>query len=141
MNFILSSIKQILNPQKIFESVYRNASKKTGGSTKNTSTKTRAKHRGWKRQDGHKVTEGTILVLQRTLRFHPGLNVGMGRNGTLFAMVPGKVVVTCEKANPKWSHTWVDRCHGHRMGTEFYKKYFNVLPEKQHQDFKLIEQI
>lgn len=35
----------------------------------------RPKHRGWKRQEGHFVTEGTILVLQRTLRFHPGLNV------------------------------------------------------------------
>lgn len=53
----------------------RNASKKTGGSTRNTSPKVKPKHRGWKRQDGHEVQAGTILVLQRVLRFHPGLNV------------------------------------------------------------------
>ncbi|RZC32419.1 39S ribosomal protein L27, mitochondrial, partial [Asbolus verrucosus] len=119
----------------------RSASKKTGGSTQNTHTKVRPKHRGWKVQDGHWVEAGNILVTQRTLRFHPGLNVGLGRNGTLFAIIPGRVVVTCEKADLNWDHTWVQRCHGFRKGTEFYKKYFNIIPEKQHQNFKLIDQI
>lgn len=59
----------------IFAGFVRNASKKTGGSTRNTGKKVRPKHRGWKKNDGHDVTAGTILVLQRTLRFHPGLNV------------------------------------------------------------------
>lgn len=56
-------------------------------------------------------------------------------------MTHGKVVVSCEKADPNWEHTWVQRCHGHRKGTEFYKKYFNVIPEPQHQNFKLIDEI
>jgi large subunit ribosomal protein L27 len=92
-------------------------------------------------QDGHQVEAGTILATQRTLRFHPGLNVGLGRNGTLFAIIPGKVMITCEKVDLDWSHTWVERCHGFRKNTEFYKKYFNILPKKQHQNFKLIDQL
>nr|CAI5834758.1 unnamed protein product [Callosobruchus analis] len=113
----------------------RYASKKTGGSTKNTSTK------GWKVQDGTEVSAGTILVLQRTLRFHPGLNAGLGKNGTIFAITPGRVSVTCEKVDLDWDHTWVQRCHGHRKGVEFYKKYFNVIPHPEHQNFKLIDEI
>ncbi|XP_018570536.1 uncharacterized protein LOC108910429 [Anoplophora glabripennis] len=138
----LNSIKNgFLNKAHVLTNTTRLASKKAGGSTKNTSTKVRPKHRGWKVQDGHHVEAGYILVLQRNLRFHPGLNVGLGRNGTLFAIVPGKVSVTCEKVDPNWDHTWIQRCHGHRKGTEFYKKYFNVIPQSQHQKFNLIDQI
>lgn len=67
--------------------------------------------------------------------------MGFGKNGTLFAMVPGKVLITTEKVDLNWDHTWVERCHGHRKHTEFYKKYFHVIPEPQHQNFKLIDQI
>ncbi|XP_044754218.1 50S ribosomal protein L27 [Coccinella septempunctata] len=128
-------------PLTTLQVAIRNASKKTGGSTRNSSPKVRPKHRGWKRQDGHEVQAGAILVLQRNLRFHPGLNVGLGRNGTLFAITPGKVMVTCEKVNLNWDHTWVQRCHGFRKGVDFYKKYFNVVPKEQHNNFKLIEQV
>lgn len=58
-----------------FLDIIRYASKKTSGSTRNNRTKVKPKHRGLKRQDGSIVTAGTILVLQRHLRFHPGLNV------------------------------------------------------------------
>ncbi|KAK9745996.1 Ribosomal L27 protein [Popillia japonica] len=130
-----------LTPQNVINQVTRFASKRASGSAKNTNTKVRPKHRGWKQHEGDKVQAGTILVLQRTLRFHPGLNVGFGRNGTLFAMVPGRVMITCEEADPNWSHTWIQRCYSNRIGSKFYKKYFNVIPDKQHQDFKLIDQI
>lgn len=53
----------------------RNASKKTGGSTKNPKGHARPKHRGWRVQDGQFVSAGTILATQLTPRFHPGLNV------------------------------------------------------------------
>ncbi|XP_019870933.2 50S ribosomal protein L27 [Aethina tumida] len=142
MNFIVQNAKaSFLTGTEILTNAVRHASKKTSGSTRNTSPKTRPKHRGWKVQDGHNVQAGHILVTQRNLRFHPGLNVGLGRNGTLFAIIPGKVMVTCEKVDLNWDHTWVQRCHGFREGTEFYKKYFNIIPEKQHQNFKLIDQI
>lgn len=53
----------------------RNASKKTGGSTRNKKGHPRPKHRGWRVQDGHWVSQGTLLATQLTPRFHPGLNV------------------------------------------------------------------
>lgn len=55
--------------------IVRNASKKTGTSTKNPKDQGRPKHRGWRVQDSHFVSVGTILAVQRTPRFHPGLNV------------------------------------------------------------------
>ncbi|KAL0839401.1 hypothetical protein ABMA28_016126 [Loxostege sticticalis] len=125
----------------VFKEFVRNASKKTGGSTKNTNCKVKPKHRGWKVQDGHFVQQGHMLVTQRTPRFHPGLNVGFGRNGTLFAMEAGRVVVTCEKFDPNWDHTWVQRIYGGREEQTIYKKYFNVIPEPQHQRFKLIDEV
>ncbi|CAG9857448.1 unnamed protein product [Phyllotreta striolata] len=142
MNSAINQLKQpILSQFNAFWTPIRQASKKTGGSTKNSSPKVRPKHRGVKIQDGRHVNAGNILVTQRTLRFHPGLNVGLGRNGTLFALEPGRVVVTCEQADLDWTHTWVRRCHGYRQGQVFYKKYFNVIAEPQHRDFKLIDTI
>lgn len=67
--------------------------------------------------------------------------VGFGINGTLFAMEPGKVVVTCEKFDPNWDHTWVQRMYKGREHQVIYKKYFNVIPEQQHQRFKLVDAI
>ncbi|XP_066250171.1 large ribosomal subunit protein bL27 [Euwallacea similis] len=140
MNNLLNIPQNVLqNTRSMLVNITRNASKKQSGSTRNSHPKVRPKHRGWKVQDGCIVTSGTLLATQRQLRFHPGLNVGLGRNGTLFAIIPGKVVITCEKTDPDWGHTWVQRCHGHRQGTEFYKKYFNVLPQKQHQRFNLVD--
>ncbi|KAL3269413.1 hypothetical protein HHI36_008483 [Cryptolaemus montrouzieri] len=141
MNILTKVSKEWSSPLLTLLAFARNASKKTGGSTRNSSPKVKPKHRGWKRQDGHEVQSGTILVLQRNLRFHPGLNVGLGKNGTLFAILPGKVMVTCERVDPNWDHTWVQRCHGTRKGSEFYKKYFNVIPKEQHNNFKLIDQL
>lgn len=136
-----SSITGRLHFKQTFSVSTRNASKKTGTSTRYQKTKTHGKHRGVKVQDGTHVPAGTIVALQRNLRFHPGLNVGMGKNGTLWAIIPGRVAITCEKVDLNWDHTWVQRCHGFRKGQEFFKKYFNIIPEKQHQNFKLIEQI
>uniref|UniRef100_A0A1L8E187 Large ribosomal subunit protein bL27m n=1 Tax=Nyssomyia neivai TaxID=330878 RepID=A0A1L8E187_9DIPT len=120
----------------------RFASKKTGTSTRNQGKgNAKPKHRGWKRQDGQYVTNGTLLVLQRTPRFHPGLNVGLGRNGTLWAMQNGRVMITCEKADLNWEHTWVQKTYAGREGQTIYKKFFNVIPEKQHQNYRLVEKV
>ncbi|KAJ2950767.1 hypothetical protein O0L34_g9031 [Tuta absoluta] len=125
----------------VLKEFVRYASKKTGGSTKNTNCKTKPKHRGWKVQDGHHVQAGHMLVTQNKTRFHAGLNVGFGANATLFAMMPGKVIVTCEKFDPDWEHPWVQRFYGGREGQTIYKKYYNVIPEPQHQRFKLVDQV
>ncbi|KAG8227119.1 hypothetical protein J437_LFUL001663 [Ladona fulva] len=119
----------------------RFASKKTGGSTRYQKIDQRPKHRGWRVQDGHIVTPGTILAAQLHLRFHPGLNVGFGKNGNLFAMEHGRVMVTCEKINPNWDHTWIKRIYAGRENQTIYKKHFNVIPDPQHSRFVLKDRI
>ncbi|XP_034942643.1 39S ribosomal protein L27, mitochondrial [Chelonus insularis] len=120
----------------------RNKAVKVGTTTRNRGGNMRKpKHRGWKVQDGEVVRSGTLLATQMTTRFHPGLYVGFGKNGTLYAMEPGKVMVTCEKTNLKWDHTWIQRCYSGRENQVIYKKHFNVIPEKQHNRFKLIDTI
>lgn len=63
---------------------------KAGGSTKN-GRDSKSKRLGPKVFDGHVVNAGAIIVRQRGTRIHPGENVGLGRDDTLFAMVPGVV--------------------------------------------------
>ncbi len=67
------------------------AHKKAGGSSKN-GRDSESKRLGVKRFGGELVMPGNIIVRQRGTRFHPGTNVGMGRDHTLFAKAPGQVV-------------------------------------------------
>lgn len=67
------------------------ASKKAGGSTKN-GRESHSKRLGVKRYGGEKVLAGNIIIRQRGTEFHPGLNVGMGKDHTLFALTDGSVV-------------------------------------------------
>ena len=66
------------------------AHKKAGGSSRN-GRDSESKRLGLKRHDGQFVTAGSILVRQRGTHFHPGINVGIGRDDTLFATIDGKV--------------------------------------------------
>ncbi len=66
------------------------AHKKAGGSTRN-GRDSESKRLGVKRFGGQAVTAGNILVRQRGTQFHPGDNVGMGKDHTLFATADGKV--------------------------------------------------
>jgi len=66
------------------------AHKKAGGSTSN-GRDSNPKRLGVKRYGGQRVTGGSILVRQRGTRIHPGTNVGLGRDFTLFAMIDGEV--------------------------------------------------
>ena len=66
------------------------AHKKAGGSSRN-GRDSQAKRLGVKRYGGQIVTAGSILVRQRGTKFHPGENVGIGRDHTLFAKITGKV--------------------------------------------------
>ena len=67
------------------------AHKKGGGSSRN-GRDSRGRRLGVKRYAGEAVTAGTILVRQRGTVFHPGDNVGLGRDDTLFARTDGRVV-------------------------------------------------
>jgi large subunit ribosomal protein L27 len=66
------------------------AHKKAGGSSRN-GRDSQAKRLGVKRFGGQLVTAGSILVRQRGTKIHPGENVGMGRDHTLFAKIAGHV--------------------------------------------------
>jgi len=63
---------------------------KGGGSTRN-GRDSNAQRLGVKAFDGTAVTTGSIIVRQRGTRFHPGHNVGIGKDDTLFALKDGKV--------------------------------------------------
>ena len=66
------------------------AHKKGVGSTKN-GRDSESKRLGVKAADGQTVTAGSIIVRQRGTAIHPGNNVGIGKDHTLFALVEGKV--------------------------------------------------
>jgi large subunit ribosomal protein L27 len=66
------------------------AHKKGGGSTR-YGRDSKAKRLGVKRYDGQAVLPGTIIVRQRGTRIHPGRNVGMGRDFTIYALIQGQV--------------------------------------------------
>ena len=67
------------------------AHKKAGGSTRN-GRDSESKRLGVKRFGSEIVKAGNIIVRQRGTRFHPGVNVGCGKDHTLFAKAAGKVV-------------------------------------------------
>jgi large subunit ribosomal protein L27 len=74
------------------------AHKKAAGSTRN-GRDSESKRLGVKRFGGEMVSAGSIIVRQRGTRFHPGNNVGCGKDHTLFATADGKV--TFEVKGPK----------------------------------------
>ena len=66
------------------------AHKKGGGSTRN-GRDSESKRLGVKRFGGEKVLPGNIIVRQRGTRFHPGKNVSMGKDHTIFSLIDGWV--------------------------------------------------
>ena len=74
------------------------AHKKGQGSTRN-GRDSNPKYRGVKEHNGQFVTAGSILVRQLGTKFHPGKNVGVGRDWTLFSLIDGRVAF--EKKNNK----------------------------------------
>ncbi len=79
------------------------STKKAGGSSRN-GRDSQAKRLGVKRFAGEVVTAGCILVRQKGTKWHPGHNVGTGRDFTLFALMDGKVAFT-EKRQRKFDGT------------------------------------
>ncbi len=79
------------------------AQKKAGGSTKN-GRDSAGRRLGLKKGGGQDVVSGNILVRQRGTKFYPGINVGMGRDHTLFATADGKL----EFSNKSGGRTFVN---------------------------------
>ncbi len=66
------------------------AHKKSAGSARNGRDST-SKRLGVKKYGGEQISAGAIILRQRGTKFNPGKNVGMGRDNTLFALIPGNV--------------------------------------------------
>lgn len=74
------------------------AHKKGQGSSRN-GRDSKPQYRGLKAYGGQKVKAGTIIMRQCGTRFHPGVNVGMGRDYTLFALTEGTIVFKGKRIN------------------------------------------
>ncbi len=74
------------------------AHKKAGGSSRN-GRDSAGRRLGVKKFGSEIVVPGNIIVRQRGTKFHPGSNVGIGKDHTLFSLVNGKVVFTRKKNN------------------------------------------
>ncbi len=66
------------------------ASKKAGGSTKN-GRDSQSKRLGVKVFGGQNIRSGAIIIRQRGTKIHPGINVGLGRDFTIFSLIDGRV--------------------------------------------------
>ncbi len=64
---------------------------KKGASSSRNGRDSNAQYLGVKRYGGQVVKSGEILIRQRGTKFHPGINVGRGKDDTLFALAPGSV--------------------------------------------------
>ena len=76
------------------------AHKKAGGSSRN-GRDSHSKRLGVKAYGGEAITAGAIIVRQRGTQVHPGANVGIGKDHTLFALVDGKVKFVVKGAGSK----------------------------------------
>ncbi|MEN6445607.1 MAG: 50S ribosomal protein L27 [Candidatus Cloacimonas sp.] len=77
------------------------AHKKGVGSSRN-GRNSNPKYRGIKRADSENVLAGNIIVRQKGTKIHPGKNVGMGRDFTIFSLIDGKVEFTTGKEDKKF---------------------------------------
>uniref|UniRef100_A0A8D8QZ78 39S ribosomal protein L27, mitochondrial n=1 Tax=Cacopsylla melanoneura TaxID=428564 RepID=A0A8D8QZ78_9HEMI len=143
---LVNSFKGLLVTPQIINMSVRNAAKKTGTSTRNKPIRKNRGFcfpKGFRKQENEIVEKGSILYISRVQRldYHPGLNVGFGARGTLFAMDKGKVKITVEKCNLNWKHTWVQANYAGQEGLPMYKKHIHVIPDKQHYRFKQVGEV
>jgi len=116
------------------------ASKKASGSSRNKRKNTKSKKRGAKKLDGDYVEAGMILLRQLGLKIYPGENVGCGKDLTLFALRPGRVMITRETLAPYPNSPLYPAV---KAGRIFQKYFFHVIPLEAQQigRFKLISSI
>ncbi len=79
------------------------AHKKAGGSSRN-GRDSAGRRLGVKRFGGESVVPGNIIVRQRGTKFHPGTNVGMGKDHTLFSLVDGEVLFSVGTGRRSFVH-------------------------------------
>lgn len=87
---LFSAIRGDSSSYGVIYTVIRNATKKAGGSTKN-GRDSPGKRLGVKKFGAHAVIPGNIIIRQRGLKYHPGQNVGVGRDHTIYSLIEGFV--------------------------------------------------
>ncbi|KAG8446323.1 hypothetical protein GDO86_013960 [Hymenochirus boettgeri] len=128
----------LVSPPPISLLLLREASKKAGGSSKNTGGKSSGRRYGFKKLDGDFVHAGNILATQRVLRWHPGSQVGLGRDKTLFALEDGIVRYTKEVYVPPPRSTESTKVICQLpAGAIIYKTFVNIIPVPRENSFKL----
>jgi len=101
------------------------------------------KNRNLRVYDGQRVHENKMLLAQFWPKVFPGWNVKYGSSYNLHAAVDGRVIVTTERMAPNWSQKQVQAVfkEHHKQETSLFKHFVHVIPDKQHQYFKLVEEI
>jgi len=137
----------LLPTRSLIQNSVRSASKKAGGSTRNRCKNTRGKRRGIKVYDGQRVEEGKKLVSQYRMQVMPGWNTQMLPNCNIFSLCHGRVFITTERMNPheeafEFPHP-AKRIEVPELANQekIFRAHVHVLPDTQHQYFKLTEQI
>ena len=84
------TVLKVTNIKSQFIGIQKMATKKAGGSSRN-GRDSKSKRLGLKKSGGQPVISGNIIVRQRGTKVHPGNGVGMGRDHTIYAVIPGTV--------------------------------------------------
>ncbi|XP_068118059.1 large ribosomal subunit protein bL27m [Hyperolius riggenbachi] len=142
MSLLCGVTRLLVSPSPGMLILARGASKKAGSSSKNLGGNSPGRRYGIKRYEGDFVHAGNILATQRFLRWHPGSQVGVGRNNTLFALEDGIVRYTKEVyiPSPK-SLDCKDVICKLPVGAVIYKTCINVIPKPQVHSFKLVDML
>ena len=93
------------------------AHKKAGGSSRN-GRDSEAKRLGVKKFGGEAVIAGNIIMRQRGTKWHPGANVGMGKDHTLFALEAGNVAF---RKKSQWPHLRIGQSESRSSGISRYR--------------------
>lgn len=91
---------------------------------------------------GEFVYRKEVLAKQWNIKWHPGLNVGIDHDKTIYSLCDGVMIITEEKFEPDYSHPLVDWFYKDKAGNEcapLYKRYISVIPKKRISEFKLVD--
>ncbi|KAG9468998.1 hypothetical protein GDO78_021444 [Eleutherodactylus coqui] len=140
MSALCAAARPLVSPACVTWILARGAAKKSGTHSKNLGGKSPGQRYGFKKLDGDFVHAGNILATQRLMRWHPGSQVGIGRNNTLFALEDGVVRYTKEVyIPPPRSRETTDVVSKLPFGAVLYKTFINVIPKQKQHSFKLVE--
>jgi len=125
----------------------RNKAVKAGSATRNKCRNTPGKRRGIKVYDGQRVPHGKLLVKQLRLQVLPGWNTKLLNTCNIIGTCHGRAMLTTEKIDPNLEKyaALPDRLGEvlpqHLQNENIYRVHVHVIPDEQHQYFKLVDQV